>query len=328
MTADRISELVAAGESETLEFKRTTGQPTPGDQAWSLRANGTAGLSLATTGRTGGCSPPGPGRPLVSLGPPRRIAREGGGVKPGLQDGNSGCHDGGSARVLPRCQRRAKRRLPNGPGSSQRLTGLRRRRRDRVRGGPNCGWPGRQTVRVPVPRTRMHHRTLGAEGEPASNRPEQPRTLKSRDTTWPTTARHCWRDSRQCSARTRRIWPSRPSATFCPGPGRLGARSPICCRLVVPRLVRVDRIRTQAAGEDGAKPDLAGWDQDDQLRVLIEAKFWAGLTAQQPVVYLRTTSEGSTTVRAPVRRPRPTAGLALGGVVPSVRFGFRRCRGR
>ena len=49
---------------------------------------------------------------------------------------------------------------------------------------------------------------------------------------------------------------------------------------------RVDRIRTQAAGEDGAKPDLAGWDQDDQLRVLIEAKFWAGLTAQQPVVYL------------------------------------------
>ena len=141
MTADRISELVAAGESETLEFKRTTGQPTPGDQAWSLRANGTAGLSLATTGRTGGRSPPGPGRPLVSLGPPGRIAREGGGVKPGLQDGNSGCHDGGSARVLPRCQRRAKRRLPNGPGSSQRLTGLRRRRRDRVRGGPNCGWP-------------------------------------------------------------------------------------------------------------------------------------------------------------------------------------------
>ena len=48
----------------------------------------------------------------------------------------------------------------------------------------------------------------------------------------------------------------------------------------------VDRIRTQATGKDGARPDLAGWDQDGHLRVLIEAKFWAGLTAQQPVVYL------------------------------------------
>ena len=48
----------------------------------------------------------------------------------------------------------------------------------------------------------------------------------------------------------------------------------------------VDRIRTQATGKDGARPDLAGWDQDRQLRVLIEAKFWAGLTAQQPVDYL------------------------------------------
>ena len=50
---------------------------------------------------------------------------------------------------------------------------------------------------------------------------------------------------------------------------------------------QVAQVRTQAVGEDGARPDLAGVDQDGEERVLIEAKFWAGLTENQPGSYLR-----------------------------------------
>ena len=50
---------------------------------------------------------------------------------------------------------------------------------------------------------------------------------------------------------------------------------------------QVAHVRTQDAGEDGARPDLAGSDQDGEDRVLIEAKFWAGLTENQPCGYLK-----------------------------------------
>ncbi|MYF69023.1 MAG: hypothetical protein F4181_03155 [Proteobacteria bacterium] len=43
---------------------------------------------------------------------------------------------------------------------------------------------------------------------------------------------------------------------------------------------------TQISGEEGARPDLVVWDQDRAERVLIEAKFWAGLTENQPNTYL------------------------------------------
>lgn len=48
----------------------------------------------------------------------------------------------------------------------------------------------------------------------------------------------------------------------------------------------VDRVVTQAVGEEGERPDLVGFDADGTERVLIEAKFWAGLTDKQPVGYL------------------------------------------
>ena len=50
---------------------------------------------------------------------------------------------------------------------------------------------------------------------------------------------------------------------------------------------QIAQVRTQDAGEDGARPDLVGSDQDGEDRVLIEAKFWAGLTANQPGGYLK-----------------------------------------
>lgn len=48
----------------------------------------------------------------------------------------------------------------------------------------------------------------------------------------------------------------------------------------------IARVKTQASGEEGTRPDLAGLDQHNKERVLIEAKFWAGLTDNQPVAYL------------------------------------------
>lgn len=48
----------------------------------------------------------------------------------------------------------------------------------------------------------------------------------------------------------------------------------------------VVQVRTQATGEDGARPDLVGFDKRGAERLLIEAKFWAGLTDNQPVSYL------------------------------------------
>ena len=46
------------------------------------------------------------------------------------------------------------------------------------------------------------------------------------------------------------------------------------------------QVRTQLTGETGARPDLVGFDDQNAERVLIEAKFWAGLTENQPNGYL------------------------------------------
>lgn len=46
-------------------------------------------------------------------------------------------------------------------------------------------------------------------------------------------------------------------------------------------------FRTQVASADGTRPDLAGFDTQGTEVVFVEAKFWAGMTDQQPVGYLR-----------------------------------------
>ena len=56
----------------------------------------------------------------------------------------------------------------------------------------------------------------------------------------------------------------------------------------------VAKVRTQASGQHGTRPDLVGVDEDKVERVLIEAKFWADLTPRQPVAYLdRLPSDGA-----------------------------------
>ena len=48
----------------------------------------------------------------------------------------------------------------------------------------------------------------------------------------------------------------------------------------------IDTVKTQVIGVDGTRPDLVCFDEDGQERVLIEVKFWAGLTANQPNGYI------------------------------------------
>ena len=75
------------------------------------------------------------------------------------------------------------------------------------------------------------------------------------------------------------------------------------------------RFRTQAAGDDGAIPDLVGEDPEGRQVLLVEAKFWAGLTDAQPVRYLeRLDAAGgrSLVFVAPALRARLLWGTLLG----------------
>lgn len=79
-------------------------------------------------------------------------------------------------------------------------------------------------------------------------------------------------------------------------------------------------FRTQAADTDNAIPDLVGCDESGQPVVIVEAKFWAGLTDNQPAAYLK-------------RLPPDVPGLLV-FIAPEARFQtlwpelFRRCGSR
>ena len=49
----------------------------------------------------------------------------------------------------------------------------------------------------------------------------------------------------------------------------------------------IDTVNTQVIGHDGTRPDLVCFDETGRERVLIEVKFWAGLTANQPNAYIK-----------------------------------------
>ena len=50
---------------------------------------------------------------------------------------------------------------------------------------------------------------------------------------------------------------------------------------------QIVRVGTQVSGKEGERPDLVGWDDSGSERLLVEAKFWAGLTKNQPNAYLK-----------------------------------------
>ncbi len=68
------------------------------------------------------------------------------------------------------------------------------------------------------------------------------------------------------------------------------------------------RAETEVMGEEGGRPDLVCFDRDENERLLIELKFWAGLTGNQPVAYLKRLPDDSPSallVVAPARRIEP-----------------------
>ena len=65
-------------------------------------------------------------------------------------------------------------------------------------------------------------------------------------------------------------------------------------------------VETEKTGEELERPDLACSDHAGKERLLLEAKFWAGLIGNQPVTYLKR-----------LRDARPSALLL---VAPSLRF--------
>src|SRR5258708_836485 len=86
---------------------------------------------------------------------------------------------------------------------------------------------------------------------------------------------------------------SQPENLATEGLGYILSKSPAACAGFVASLGEAAlgipkglRFVTQFATEDQGRPDLAGLDEANAVRVLVEAKFWAGFTDHQPVHYL------------------------------------------
>ncbi len=80
------------------------------------------------------------------------------------------------------------------------------------------------------------------------------------------------------------------------------------------RVDRIARVRTEVA-EGNTRPDLVGFDSHNEECLLIEAKFWAGLTEAQPVEYLTRLGKNRSAATQP--EPKPTALLF---VAPAARL--------
>ena len=50
--------------------------------------------------------------------------------------------------------------------------------------------------------------------------------------------------------------------------------------------MEIVRVETQVVADDGSRPDLVCFDAGAQKRIIVEAKFWAGLMDEQPNAYL------------------------------------------
>ena len=73
----------------------------------------------------------------------------------------------------------------------------------------------------------------------------------------------------------------------------------------------IDRVETWETGDEGAIPDLVCFDGDDSQHVLIEAKFWAGLTKNQPNQYIKQLRENRQNRPAVLLFVAPKARLEL-----------------
>lgn len=97
------------------------------------------------------------------------------------------------------------------------------------------------------------------------------------------------------------------------------------------------RYSSERVGEDRERPDIVGLDPENTPRVIIEGKFWAGLTAHQPLTYLESlppTSPGALVFAVPEARlevlwrevssrvKQAGFGLAEESTEPSLRVGI------
>jgi len=57
-------------------------------------------------------------------------------------------------------------------------------------------------------------------------------------------------------------------------------------RNLSPQLPEITSLKTQVSAKDRTIPDIVGVDENLNEYLIIEAKFWAGLTENQPVKYL------------------------------------------
>ena len=69
------------------------------------------------------------------------------------------------------------------------------------------------------------------------------------------------------------------------------------------------KLRTQASWQDGAIPDLVGLDNEDRYVLIIESKFWAYLTPNQPNTYIE---------RLPLDRPAILLFIAPASRLPTL----------
>ena len=60
---------------------------------------------------------------------------------------------------------------------------------------------------------------------------------------------------------------------------------------IAPGLGPITRFETQSGKDKSARPDMVGKDANGHPVLVVEAKFWAGLTAQQPVAYINNLPE-------------------------------------
>ena len=69
------------------------------------------------------------------------------------------------------------------------------------------------------------------------------------------------------------------------------------CLANIARMGNVPELhfRTQSSGENKERPDISGMDGVGNEIILCEAKFWAGLTKNQPNAYLERLRQNDTT---------------------------------
>ncbi len=60
---------------------------------------------------------------------------------------------------------------------------------------------------------------------------------------------------------------------------------------LAPGLNPITRFETQSGTDKSARPDMVGKDADGKPVLVVEAKFWASLTDQQPVAYINALPE-------------------------------------